>query len=77
VFHSPQSGQRPSHFEDAAPQDWQTKTEVGLGDIGLRESEIGKRKSEIGNQESRRIQESLVASRFPITVSGVPTPAGT
>src|SRR5512146_1814966 len=56
VFHSPQSGQRPSHFEDAAPQDWQTKTEVGLGDMCLRESGIGNRESEIGNRgESKRV----------------------
>src|SRR5678816_3057303 len=32
-FHSPHSGQRPSHFGDDAPQDWQAKTETGLGDI--------------------------------------------
>ena len=26
-FHSPQLSQRPDHFEDTAPQDWQTNWE--------------------------------------------------
>src|SRR6476661_6855694 len=30
VFHSPQLSQRPAHFEDTAPQDWQTNWEVAL-----------------------------------------------
>ena len=30
VFHSPQASQRPAHFGVTAPQDWQTKREVGL-----------------------------------------------
>jgi hypothetical protein len=30
LFHSPQSGQRPSHFELSNPQAWQTKTERSL-----------------------------------------------
>ena len=31
-FHSPQSGQRPSHFGETAPQDWQAKTVAGRGE---------------------------------------------
>ena len=34
-FHSPQSGQRPSHFGDAAPQDWQAKTVAGRAEVDL------------------------------------------
>ncbi len=32
-FHSPQSGQRPSHFGDAEPHDWQAKTVVAFAAI--------------------------------------------
>jgi hypothetical protein len=28
VFHSPQASQRPAHFAETAPQDWQTKAVV-------------------------------------------------
>jgi hypothetical protein len=28
LFHSPQLSHRPAHFDEAAPQDWQTKLEA-------------------------------------------------
>src|SRR5262245_34772209 len=30
VFHSPQLSQRPAHFDETAPQDWQTNCDVIL-----------------------------------------------
>src|SRR5437868_2652318 len=30
VFHSPQLSQRPAHFDETAPQDWQTNWDVVL-----------------------------------------------
>jgi len=35
VFHSPQPGQRPSHFGDSYPQDWHTYTTRPAGPASL------------------------------------------
>jgi hypothetical protein len=35
AFQAPQASQRPDHFDDVLPQDWQTKLEVlAMADIG-------------------------------------------
>src|SRR5215470_2353680 len=41
VFHSPQSGQRPSHLDDEAPQDWHAKTVDARGAMTSGEASSG------------------------------------
>ena len=44
VFHSAQSGHRPSHLGETAPQDWQAKTVVTLGRTTSSREAVGRRR---------------------------------